>query len=103
STAAARTLLMVGMLPLGAWGAHRLARPLGSRRAALVAPVVHLALPLPYSALTGGRWSDLVAYGVAPWILGLLARAGGLAPYGDGHSPQWRRSLILGLVLAAAG
>ena len=103
SSAAARDLLVLGMLPLGAWGAHRLARPLRSNRAALVAPVVYLALPFPYSALTGGRWRDLVAYGAAPWILGLLARAGGLAPYSDGTSPQWRRALILGLVLALSG
>ena len=103
SSAAARDLLIIGMLPLGAWGAHRLARPLRSRRAALVAPVAYLALPFPYAALTGGRWTDLVAYGAAPWILGLLARAGGVAPYGDGPSPQWRRALVLGLVLAAAG
>ena len=103
SSSAARALFIVGMLPLGAWGAHRLARPLRSRRAALVAPIVYLALPFPYTALTAGRWGDLVAYGVAPWLLGLVARAAGLAPYGDGASPQWRRVLVLGLVLAAAG
>ncbi|HVA42690.1 MAG TPA: glycosyltransferase [Acidimicrobiales bacterium] len=99
----ARTVMVVGTLPLGALGAYRLALPLASRRARLVAPVIYLALPLPYAAFTWGRWGDLVAFAAAPWLLGLLARAGRLAPYDSAPGPAWRRYLALGVVMALAG
>ncbi len=73
-------LLVFGMVPLGALGAARLARPLASRRASLAALVVYLAVPLPYNALAGGRWDGLVAYAAIPWVLGLLVRGMG-APF----------------------
>ncbi|MHB1912864.1 MAG: hypothetical protein ACYCTI_12525, partial [Acidimicrobiales bacterium] len=97
------TVMVVGTLPLGALGAYRLALPLGSRRARLVAPVIYLALPLPFAAFTWGRWGDLVAFAVAPWLLGLLARAGGMVPYDSAPGPAWRRYLALGVVMALAG
>jgi len=75
-------VLILGMLPLGAIGTCWAARPLSSRRASLVALVVYLAVPLPYNALAEGRWSALVAYATAPWVIGILARASDLAPFG---------------------
>lgn len=78
-----RTVLIVGLLPLGVWGAHRLVRPFGSQRARLVALLVYAAVPLPYNALSSGRWGALALWAAAPWMLGRLARASGLAPFGD--------------------
>ncbi|HEX7442884.1 MAG TPA: glycosyltransferase, partial [Acidimicrobiales bacterium] len=49
-------VLIFGCLPLGAWGTVRLLRPFGSQRAALVAGLAYLAVPLPYNALALGRW-----------------------------------------------
>ena len=76
-------LLVLGMVPLGALGAYRFARPLGSVRVRLVAMVVYLAIPLPYNALARGRWSGLLLFGAVPWLLARLARATGLAPFGS--------------------
>ncbi|HEX6423715.1 MAG TPA: glycosyltransferase [Acidimicrobiales bacterium] len=77
----ARTLLVVGLLPLGVVGAHRLAAPTGSKAAQVAAAVAYAAVPLPYDALSGGRWSTLAAYAAAPWMIGRLARASGVAPF----------------------
>ncbi|MCU1351969.1 MAG: hypothetical protein JWM05_1178, partial [Acidimicrobiales bacterium] len=77
-----RKVLILGMLPLGAAGAWRLARPIGSRRASVVAFVVYVAIPVPYNALARGSWSGLLLYGASPWMLLGLARASRMAPYG---------------------
>jgi GT2 family glycosyltransferase len=93
-------LLVLGMLPLGAAGVYRFARPLGSVRVRLAAMVVYLAIPLPYNALARGRWSGLLLYGVGPWLLTKLAVATGLEPFGPGEAapvpspaepPAWGR------------
>ncbi|HZT65584.1 MAG TPA: glycosyltransferase family 2 protein [Acidimicrobiales bacterium] len=97
-----RDVMTIGMLPIGAVGAYRLSRPLGSVRGRLVATVVYLAVPLPYSAIGDGRWAPLIAYGAAPWILGVLLRSTGLAPFAPQGS-VWRRCLALGLLLAVVG
>lgn len=103
SSGLARTVLTLGMLPLGALGAQRLARPLGSRRARLLAPLVYLALPLPYGELATGRWPDLVAYAAAPWLLARLLAAAGLEPFGCGRRSPWRAWVGTSLVLALSG
>ncbi|MFP3900281.1 MAG: glycosyltransferase [Acidimicrobiia bacterium] len=79
---AVRAVVTVGLLPLGVVGAYRLLGPSGSRAAQLAAAAAYAALPLPYDALAAGRWSSLAAYAAAPWLLGRLARASGLAPFG---------------------
>ena len=90
-------ILVVGMLPLGIIGMHRLTAPIGSWRTRLVGALVYAAMPLPYDALARGRWSALVAYGVMPWIVGRLLRATGIAPFGapaepeEGHRRRRRR------------
>jgi hypothetical protein len=109
-------VLVLGCVPLGAWGVSRLLRPLASPRARLVAAVAYLGVALPYNALAQGRWDGLVAYAAVPWILSRLARAGGLpaaaaAPRsleeGDDRGPAWRTTLLgqmltLGVVEALA-
>ena len=82
-------VLVLGMLPLGAVGAWRLARPFGSPRTRLVALVAYLVVPLPYNALATGHWNGLVSYAALPWLLGLLARSTGLRPF-DAPEPAPR-------------
>ena len=94
-------ILVLGAIPLGAAGAYHLGRSLESQRARLVAAVVYLVLPLPYDALARGRWGGLVAYAATPWIIGMLAKAGGLAPFGTATRLDPVNHLVrLGLVLA---
>ena len=107
-------VVVLGMLPLGAWGALRLARPLGTRSARVAACIAYLVVPLPYNAIAAGRWSGLVAYAALPWLLGLLIRTTALAPFvvatgvttGPGPRPPLsplRRIVATALLLGAAG
>ena len=100
-------VLLLGCIPLGAWGVSRCLRPLVSPRARAVAVICYLGLPLPYGALGLGRWDGLVAYAAFPFIALRLARAAGVEPYAVAPGPQWRRRpvgqvVILGAVIAAA-
>lgn len=104
-----RTVLTVGLLPLGAVTAHRLAAPLGSRWAQTVALLVYVSNPLPYNALAAGRWGALALYAGVPVVVGILARASGLAPYGPtGGAPgrgvraRSTGSLVLSLAVVTA-
>lgn len=114
ATGLLRSLLIIGAIPVGALGAWRLARPIGSAHASVTAFAVYLALPVPYNALARGSWSGLTLYAVSPWVLLAMGRASGTAPFGpvgaaDGEraaSTTRRRAvpllLGLGLVLAVA-
>lgn len=93
-------LLVLGMIPLGAVGAYRLVRPLGSTRVRLAAMAVYLAIPLPYNALSHGRWSGLLLYGAAPWIMSRLAHVTRLEPFGAREPSRGLEILRLGLLLA---
>ncbi|MBW3557106.1 MAG: glycosyltransferase [Actinobacteria bacterium] len=75
-------ILVLGAIPVGIVGAYRLASPIASWRARLLGAVLYAAIPIPYDALARGRWSGLVAYAAAPWLLARLLRATGLAPFG---------------------
>ena len=105
-------VVVLGCVPVGAWGASRLLRPFGSPRARLAATVAYLALPLALDALARGRWDGLVAYAATPWVVLALAKATRLEPFDAadcGPGPPattrpdpvsgWRRSLP-GRVLA---
>ena len=93
----ARTLMILGMIPLGALGIVRLLSSLGSRRVGWVGATVYLALPLPYNAVAKGGWSALVLYGLLPWIISLAA----MRLPGD-KLGVWRRVIALGLLTALA-
>jgi hypothetical protein len=102
-------VLVLGCLPLGAYGLVRLLRPLASVRARLAGAVTYLGLALVYDALAEGRWDGMVAYAVVPFILLRLARATGLAPFDrpDGASAdRWttvvKPVLVLGVIEATA-
>ena len=98
-------VLLIGALPVGVIGAWRVTRPLESARARLVATVVYTSIPLAANALARGRWPALVAYAVAPWLVGALARATGLEPWSaPGEVPSRLPAVLrLGLLLAVAG
>jgi GT2 family glycosyltransferase len=112
ATGLLRTVLILGMFPLGLLGIWRLAAPVASSRASAAALVAYAAVPLGYDALATGSWRGLVAYGVAPWVLARVLRAGGRAPFGahDGDAgprvdvpPLWRQGVALGIVVALVG
>ncbi|MGH9111929.1 MAG: hypothetical protein ACRDZN_06480, partial [Acidimicrobiales bacterium] len=98
----ARTLLTVGLVPVGILGAHRLLRPTGSQAAQVAAAVAYAAVPLPYDGLATGRWSVVAAYAASPWMLGRLARASGVTPFSVG-GPDPVAPRRLGQHVAAAG
>ena len=75
-------LFVLGALPAGIIGMHRLTAPLASWRPRLVAVVLYAAVPLPYDALARGRWDALIAYAAMPWIMSRLLRSTGIAPFG---------------------
>lgn len=77
-----RKVLVLGLLPVGAAGMWRLAKPIGSRRSRITALVVFMAIPVPYNALAQGDWAALAVWAVVPWVLGQLARASDVAPFG---------------------
>jgi len=100
-------VLILGCIPLGAWGMSRFMRPLVSARARVVAIVCYLGLPLPYAALGTGRWDGLVAYAAFPFIAGCLARTAGIAPFAVEPGARWRNRpaglvALLGALIAAA-
>ncbi len=74
-------ILVLGCIPLGAWGISRLLRPLCTPRGRIVGAIAYVALPLGYDALAQGRWDGLVAYGTLPWILAALLRSSGMPPF----------------------
>jgi hypothetical protein len=98
-------ILLVGMLPVGIIGAWRFSRPLQSTRARLTATVVYTSIPLAINGFARGRWPAMVAYVVAPWLLGALARSTGLDPWGSqAQAPGRVASMLrLGVLLAVAG
>ena len=105
----ARTLLTVGLVPVGILGAHRLLRPTGSKVAQVAAAVAYAAVPLPYDGLATGRWSVVAAYAASPWMVSRLAQASGVAPFSvDGPDPVaprrlWQHVVAAGTVTAVGG
>ena len=107
-----RTVLIIGMVPLGALGMWRLMRPFDSLWIQGVALAVYLANPVPYNALANGVWSALVLYAAVPWLMRALLAGARLAPYGSvGGSagpglpaPSFlREALAVGLLFGLAG
>jgi GT2 family glycosyltransferase len=107
--ALARTLLIVGLVPVGVIGAYRLLRPTGSKPAQVAAAVAYAAVPLPYDGLATGRWSVAAAYAASPWLLGRLARSSLVTPFSaDGPVPApprplWQQAVAAGAVTGMAG
>jgi GT2 family glycosyltransferase len=92
-------VLILGPLVIGPVGAYRSAKPLGSPIARAAVLVAYVAVPLPFNALAGGRWSGLVAYAAAPWLLASLCRLGGDTPF---VAKPRRPARVIGLGLLVA-
>jgi GT2 family glycosyltransferase len=106
-----RKVLILGLWPLGAVGLWRLTKPVGSRRARLVATIAYVVIPVPANAMAEGRWGALAAYAAIPWVVGQLASASALAPFGEvggsagpgvRHRPLVQRVVAVGVVTALA-
>lgn len=102
-------VLLLGCIPVGAWGTSRTLRLFASPRASLAGAIGYLALALPYDALAEGRWDGLVAYAAAPWMLGRFAQVlqSPDAPGSAAAAGGWRSSLpgqilALGVIEAVA-
>ena len=76
-----RTVLIVGMVPLGAFGMWRLMAPFGARWVQVVALGAYLANPVPYNALANGVWSALLLYGAAPWLMRAMLFGAEITPF----------------------
>ena len=100
-------VLVLGCIPLGAFGLSRFMRPLVSARARVVAVVCYLGLPLAYGALGTGRWDGLVAFAAFPFIAAGLARAAAVPPFAVDPGPHRRTGpagqiAALGVLIAVA-
>jgi len=83
-------VLLLGCIPLGAFGVSRFMRPLVTPRARVVAVICYLGLPLPYGSLGAGRWDGLIAYALFPFIALRLAGAAGVEPFAVEPGTRWR-------------
>lgn len=72
------TLLIVGLIPLGWFGASALCAVVANDRARLAGVFAYAAVPIPYVAMATGRHQVLIAYAVVPWALHLLRSFGGI-------------------------
>jgi hypothetical protein len=94
----ARTLLVVGAIPIGAIGAYVFARPhVGRSTPAAVAAVAYAMSPVPRNAIATGRLGPLVLYALGPFLLAMIVRASG----GGGRVSSATR-LYLGLIAMTA-
>jgi GT2 family glycosyltransferase len=70
ATSFARTLLVVVSIPIGAWGAARLARRFtGTPVATFAAAAAYAVNPIARNDLAGGRLGPLVLYALAPFVV----------------------------------
>lgn len=93
-----RTLLVLGGLLAGLIGAWRMPRAAASRRAQMVALVAYATVPVGAASIGTGHASGLVLYALAPYLLAILARASGQAPYRPAR--LLHSVLVLGLLVA---
>ncbi len=98
----ARTVFILGLIPLGGFGAWRLMRETGSVYGRVTALIVYLTCPVAYNAIAAGSLRGLVAFAASPFLLSGLVRASRLAPYDRDELGWWRLALTVGLTTAIA-
>lgn len=77
-----RTVMTVGMIPIGAIGMWRFLRPFASPWIRVVGTLMYVVSPVPYNALANGSWGALLLFGLTPWLLAMLGRGAMVAPFG---------------------
>ena len=107
--------LLVVLLPVSGWlGVWRFASVLGTRAARIAATAAYAAVPLPYAAISSGRWGALLMYATLPWMVHLLRMLVGHADIDEELSEElmavapaalWRKwfaslVLLMGTVVA---
>lgn len=107
--------LLVALLPLAGWlGVWRFASVLGTRAARIASTAAYAAVPLPYAAISSGRWGALLMYATLPWMVHLLRMLVGHADLDEELSEElmavaptalWRKwfaclVLLVGTVIA---
>jgi GT2 family glycosyltransferase len=97
-TDVARTVVVAGAIPLGAFGAFRFARPLSpSAWPAVAASLAYAAHPAARNAVSRGLLGPLVCFALAPFLLATLLRA-----ISEERSREERRRDVLVLALLGA-
>jgi hypothetical protein len=96
----ARSLVVGGALPLGAWGAFRLVRPFAaSPLPGVAAALAYAANPVARNAIWHGRLGPLVCFALAPFALAVvIRRTDGSPPAGVNR----QRHAVVSLALLAA-
>ncbi len=111
-----QTVLVIGLIILGAGGMWKFATVFPSSRARVGAFIVYAATPLVGGAMAGGRLTVLIVYASTPWILHFLRRCVGIetadpeaaaSDLTDGAvdldvAERVRRIFVLGLVVGLA-
>ena len=76
--------LSIMVLPLAGWcGMWRFASVLGTRSSRIAAVACYAAVPLPYAAISSGRWGALLVYASLPWMVHLARMLVGHADLDD--------------------
>ena len=103
-----RTVLTLGMIPIGVLGIWFFLKPFGSPYIKVSGALIYLVSPVSYYALTVGNWDALILYGSLPWALTMIGRAGKSSPLGESggkigryaiSSDFFRETLILGILV----
>jgi GT2 family glycosyltransferase len=98
SVGLARTLVIVLAMPLGAFGAYRMARRIVDYRGpALAAAIAYGVNPVPRNAIAQGRFGPLVFFAFLPFLLTRLLRIA------DRSDARRGRFLRLAVVVALVG
>jgi GT2 family glycosyltransferase len=83
-------IVLLGALPMGAWGTSRLLRPVASNRARLLAAVAFVGLALGANAIAAGRLSAMVALGAMPFVIARVFRLTKTTPFDEPFHPPVR-------------
>lgn len=96
----ARTILVVGAFPIGAFGAYRVGRELElAYGPAMVVALVYGISPVPRNAVAGGQLGPLVLFALAPFVVRLVVR---IASRTKGANDTRIARTILGLAVVSA-
>ena len=103
-----RTVLTLGMIPIGVLGIWFFLKPFGSPYIKVSGALIYLVSPVSYYALSVGNWDALILYGSLPWALIMIGRAGESSPFGESGgkigsnaigSDFFREALTLGVLV----